>query len=86
LVALVATFVTQGLLISPGKVAVPGQEVSRNVNVEGLLDVGGHEVVVAVPTSGADLFRSFWRKLGKAFNGLDIVFLLVGIEGRPSRC
>lgn len=58
LITLVATFVAERLLIGPSEVAMPGQEVSCHVNVEGLLDVSGHKVVVAVPASRADIFRS----------------------------
>jgi hypothetical protein len=59
---------------------MPGQEVSCYMNCERLLDVSGHKVVVAVPAPGTDFFGGLWRKLGKAFNRLDIVFLLVGSE------
>lgn len=47
LIALVATFVSEGLLVRPDKVAVPGEEETIAMNTKGLVHVDGDIVVKA---------------------------------------
>ena len=49
LVALVATFVSEGLLVRPDKVAVPGEEQTVSMNTQGLVHVDGDVVIEARP-------------------------------------
>lgn len=81
LAALVATLVAEGLLICPGEVPVPRKEVTSDVDVEGLLDVGGDEVIVSVPATRAHLLVELRGELGHALHCGDVGLLLRLGEG-----
>jgi hypothetical protein len=86
LISHVAAFVAKGLFIGPGEVAVPRQEISCYVDVEGLLNMSAYKVVVAVSASRTVVFGRLRGQLGEALNGRDIIFLLLGTESRPLCC
>lgn len=85
LVALVATLIPQCLLVGPGEVTVPCQEVSRVVDEKRLLDVRGKKVIIAVLTARAFRLWRFRRQLGHALHSLDVVLLLRCRESCPGR-
>lgn len=47
LIALVATFVSEGLLVRPDKVAVPCEEETIAMNTKGLVHVDGDIIIEA---------------------------------------
>lgn len=83
LVSLVTTLIAQGLLIGPREVSVPGQEVASDMNVERLLNVGGDKVIVAVPTSRADILGRLWGQRSQALNRTNVRLLFGLAECGP---
>lgn len=79
----VATLIAQSLLEVPDKVSVPGQEGTRVVDLQCLVDVRRDEVIVAGTRTRRDVGGRARRQLLKADHGLNVRFLLSGRESPP---
>jgi hypothetical protein len=81
--SLVAALLLEGFLIQPGKVTMPAQEAAAVVDLHGLVDVHGNEVVEAA--LGSRGFRR-WR-VGRlrlqALDGVDVILLLLLAQRAP---
>lgn len=55
---------------------MPRQEVTSDVDVERLLNVGGNEIVVTVPASGAHVLGCLRRQFSHALDRTDVGLLL----------
>ena len=101
LVAIVATLGAEGVLIGPGKVAMPRKEVTlrchvraeyrkgviantnRAVNIQRLVDVDGHKVIVAVPGARSPVGVRPGGFGHQAEHGIGIFLAIGGCKGAP---
>lgn len=85
LCTLVVTLFDQGLLVVPGEESVPCEEGSRVVDVEGLLDMDGNKVIVAVLGSWSNSWVELGWLLGQAQDSIGVSLALSWLKRGPGQ-
>lgn len=80
----VTALLTQRLLVQPGEVPVPREEVARVVDAQGLVDVSRDEVIEASLGTGSHRRRRQGRLGLDTLDGIDVGLLLLLGEGVPA--
>lgn len=80
----VTALLTKRLLVQPGEVPVPREEVTSVVDAQGLVDVSRDEVIEASLGTGSNRRRRQGRLGLDTLDGIDIGLLLLLGEGVPA--